>query len=82
LPPKQIGSVGLSDEPGWILISLDGKWAYPSTGEIIDTSTREILGRLTDERGAAVQSEKMVEVHWRDGHVVLAGDQFGIGRAE
>ena len=61
MPPKQVASIRVRDQPGWITFSLDGRYAYPSTGDIIDTKTRQIVGGLTDERGRAVQSEKMVE---------------------
>ncbi|MEI6465501.1 MAG: hypothetical protein WCQ89_12320 [Verrucomicrobiota bacterium] len=80
MPPKQVASLLMRDDPGWITFSLDGKYAYPSTGEVIDVATRKIVATLTDETGAAVHSEKVVEVHF-DGEVpVRAGDQFGIGR--
>ncbi|MBW3599453.1 MAG: hypothetical protein KY475_19550 [Planctomycetes bacterium] len=80
MPPKQLANVRLRDEPGWITFRLDGRHAWPSTGEVIDTSTREIVATLTDETGAAVQSEKMVELHFRGDDAVTAGDQFGLGR--
>ena len=35
---------------------------------------------LTDEKGREVHSEKMVEIHFRDGKPVASGDQFGVGR--
>ena len=79
-PPKQLESIELRDEPGWVTFSLDGKFAYPSTGDVIDTATRTIVARLTDEEGRGVQSEKMIEVHLRGREVVRLGDQFGIGR--
>ena len=80
MPPKQIGSVHLRDDPGWITFSLDGKLAYPSTGEIVDVASRKIIGSLTDETGAAVHSEKMVEIHFAGGRPTRTGDQFGVGR--
>ena len=80
MPPKQLASIPLRDQPGWITFSLDGRYAYPSTGDIIDTQTRQIVGGLTDERGRAVQSEKMVDAIYSGGRLVRAGDQFGIGR--
>jgi DNA-binding beta-propeller fold protein YncE len=70
----------LRDQPGWITFSLDGKYAYPSTGEVIDTATKKILTALTDEQGREVHSEKMVEIHLREGKPVASGDQFGVGR--
>lgn len=80
MPPKQIGSVELRDQPGWITFSMDGKYAYPSTGEIIDVKTRKIIATLKDEKGNPVMSEKVVEVHIDVDKAVKAGDQFGIGR--
>lgn len=82
VPPRQVESVLLRDEPGWITFSLDGHYAYPSTGDVIEVQSRRIVAQLTDETGAAVQSEKMVEVHWRGGLPVRCGDQFGVGRAK
>lgn len=79
-PPKQVASIELRDEPGWITFSLDGRHAWPSTGDVVDTKTREIVARLTDEQGRAVQSEKMIEVHLQGKKAVRLGDQFGIGR--
>lgn len=80
MPPKQVASVELRDEPGWITFSLDGKHAYPSTGEVIDTKTRKIVATLKDENGNAVMSEKLIEVHVDGTKAVKIGDQFGIGR--
>jgi DNA-binding beta-propeller fold protein YncE len=80
MPPKQVTSIEVRDQPGWITFSLDGKHAYPSTGEIIDIKTRKIVTMLKDEKGGAVMSEKMVEIHLDGTSAVKAGDQFGIGR--
>ena len=81
MPPKQVASLKLRDQPGWITFSLDGRYAYPSTGEVIDTKTRRTLTTLEDETGRAVQSEKMVEVVVSGDKIVRTGDQFGIGRS-
>ena len=80
MPPQQVASIRVRDQPGWITFSLDGKHAWPSTGEVIDTKTRRIVATLTDEEGRAVQSEKVVEVVFAGGKPVRTGDQFGIGR--
>jgi len=80
MPPKQMASIALRDEPGWITFSLDGRYAYPSTGDVIDTPTRKIVADLKDEKGAAVQSEKLLEIDFKDGRAIAAGDQFGLGR--
>jgi len=80
MPPKQMASVELRDQPGWITFSLDGKHAYPSTGEIIDIKTRKIITALKDEKGNPVMSEKVIEIHMDGMKAVKTGDQFGIGR--
>ena len=79
-PPAQIESIQLRDEPGWITFGIDGKYAYPSTGEVIDAARRKIVAQLTDEEGRAVQSEKMIEVYLRGPKVARLGNQFSLGR--
>jgi DNA-binding beta-propeller fold protein YncE len=80
-PPKQTVSLPLREQPGWVTFSLDGRYAYPSTGEVIDVKTKTIVAALKDEKSAPVHSEKMVEIVLKDGVIVGTGDQFGLGRA-
>ncbi len=80
MPPAWIASMPVRDQPGWITFSLDGRYAYPSTGEVFDVKTRKIVGTLTDEMGRRVQSEKMVEIDFNNDLPVRTGDQFGLGR--
>jgi hypothetical protein len=79
-PPKQVASIACRDEPGWITFSLDGQFAYPSSGDVIEVKTRKIVARLTDEEGRAVGSEKVLEIDWDGDKPVRAGNQFGVGR--
>jgi hypothetical protein len=80
MPPVQVASIVVRDEPGWVTFSIDGQYAYPSTGEVIDTRSRKVVAVLKDETGRDVQSEKMVEIDFRGSEPVKAGDQFGLGR--
>ena len=80
-PPAQTHSLPLREQPGWVTFSLDGKYAYPSTGEVFDTATKKQVTALADEQGRPVHSEKMVEIVFKDGVPVQVGDQFGLGRA-
>jgi DNA-binding beta-propeller fold protein YncE len=80
MPPKYIQSIECRDEPGWIFFSIDGKLAYPSTGDIIDVKTRKVIGGLTDEKGTALQSEKIIEIHLDGEKVLRCGEQFGQGQ--
>ena len=80
MPPKQVASIVVRDDPGWITFSIDGKYAYPSTGEVIEVATRKIVTTLKDETGTIAESEKIVEIHFTGGKPVRTGDQFGVGR--
>ncbi|KAA2243275.1 hypothetical protein F0L74_12245 [Chitinophaga agrisoli] len=79
-PYQQLTTIPLQDMPGWVTFSLDGKYAYPSSGEVIDVKTRKILLTLKDEFNNSVASEKMVEVEFSGNKATRAGDQFGVGR--
>ena len=81
-PYQQLTTIALDDMPGWITFSMDGKYAYPSSGEVIDTKTREVITILKDDNYNTVSSEKMVEIFMQDGKVDKAGDQFGLGRQD
>ena len=80
LPPKPTTRIKLREQPGWVTFSLDGTRAYPSTGEVIDVESKQIIARLTDEEGREVHSEKMLEIQFENGAPVRNGDQFGLGR--
>jgi hypothetical protein len=80
LPPKQIASVKLREQPGWVTFSRDGRRAYPSTGDVVDTKTKQVIAGLRDEEGREVHSEKVMEIVFVDGIPVWCGDQFGLGR--
>jgi DNA-binding beta-propeller fold protein YncE len=82
MPPKQSASIKVREQPGWVNFSLDGRFAYPSTGEVMDSKSKKILTTLQDEKGRAVHSEKMVEIVFREGVPVRTGDQFGLGRVD
>ena len=80
MPPVQKTSILVRDMPGWITFSVDGKYAYPSSGDVIDVKTRKIVATLEDQQYNSVQSEKMIEIHFNGNKSVAAGDQFGIGQ--
>ena len=79
-PYQQLTTIALGDMPGWVTFSMDGQYAYPSSGEVIQVKTRKVLSMLQDENYNTVSSEKMVEIYMKDGKVTRAGDQFGLGR--
>lgn len=83
MPPKYLESIKLKDEPGWVTFTLDGDYAYPSSGDVIDVKTRKIVAQLRNEQGEnVVESEKIVEIDFQEGKPLRAGDQFGVGRVK
>lgn len=82
MPPKETGSIELSQGGhGWVLFSLDGRFAWSHTPDIIDARTRKIIGTFKDESGNPVCGSKFFEIHFRGGKVVAAGNEFALGRA-
>jgi len=80
MPPTLKTSVKVRDEPGWITFGIDGRLAYPSTGDVVDVRTKQIVATLQDENGANAESEKMLEIDFAGGKPSVAGDQFGKGK--
>jgi len=78
-PPKQKMTIKSISRPDWIAFGLDGKYAYPSTGEVIDAASKKVVTVLKDELGRPAESEKIVEVLFSKGKPVRASDQFGVG---
>jgi DNA-binding beta-propeller fold protein YncE len=80
-PYQQLTTIPLKDMPGWINFSMDGRFAYPSSGEVIEVKTRKIITDLQDEFHNNAASEKMIEIVFDGKKAVKIGDQFAIGRA-
>jgi DNA-binding beta-propeller fold protein YncE len=72
LPPKQIATVPIFKDPseqphpGWLTFSIDGKYAYPDGGAVIDTATKRVVARIPT-------SEKLIEIDFENGKAVKAG---------
>jgi DNA-binding beta-propeller fold protein YncE len=81
MPPKEKQHIDVSEKThGWITFSMDGRFAYPDTGDIIDPKTKKIIGTLKDPHGQRVMSSKFIEIHFRDGRPIRVGQQMGMGR--
>jgi WD40 repeat protein len=80
MPPKQVRSIKLRDQPFWLTWSANGKWVYASSGDIIDASSKQVIASLKDELGRDVQGEKAVEVIYQDGKLIKTVDQFAVGQ--
>lgn len=71
--PTYKQSITLSRWPTWMTFSLDGRFAYPATGDVIDTATRQIVAQI------APRSSKTMEIDLVAGDPVRAASRHGIG---
>ena len=60
--------------------TIDSRYFYPETGEIIDTREKKLIGQLKGADGKPTHSRFALEVVKRDDAVVAVGDQFAVGR--
>jgi hypothetical protein len=72
-----LGSLDIGYDPGWVNFNLTGEWVYPSTGEIVARSSRQIHGYLRSPDGACLDSEKVLPIRWEDGQISQIGSQYG-----
>jgi DNA-binding beta-propeller fold protein YncE len=61
-PPVPLAAVELPAQPRWIAFSNDGRYAYPSTGDVIDAAARKIVGAIEDAARVKVTSENLLEI--------------------
>src|SRR4029077_2661292 len=66
-PPTPLASVELTGPPRWIAFSLDGRYAYSSTGDVVNAAARTIAGAVENPAGAKVKSEHFLEIDFLDG---------------
>ncbi len=78
-PPAFVRTIELPAQPRWITFSLDGRYAYPSTGDVIEVASGKIVATLEDEQGARARSERMLEVDFAGTSPIRAADQVAIG---
>jgi hypothetical protein len=65
---------------GWITIGLDGKLAYMCSGDVVDVKTHKIVGKLRDEFGRFMNSEKVLDMQFdRSGRLLRTVNEFSGG---
>src|SRR3989441_4479989 len=69
-PPVTLTAVDLPAQPRWIAFSIDGPYAYSSTGDVVGVATRKIIGSLEEPAGTKVNSENLVEIDFVDGRPI------------
>ena len=63
----------------WITMGLDGRYAYLSSGDIVDVKTKKIVAQMKDEYGKQMHSEKLLEMEFSNGKLMRTVSQFGEG---
>ena len=64
---------------GWVTFSIDGRYAWTHTPDIIDRKSRRIVGTLKTKEGVPIGTSKFFEAHFEDGKLIRIADQFGLG---
>jgi DNA-binding beta-propeller fold protein YncE len=72
-PPAARAVVELSGQPRSVAFSLDGRFAYSSTGEVVDAAAKKVVSGLEDAATARVASEHLVEIDFLDGRPIRSG---------
>jgi len=79
-PPVARTTVDLSAQPRWIAFSIDGRYAYASTGDVIGTVDRKVIGALEDAAGTKVVSEHFVEIDFVERRPVRSAERSLMSR--
>ena len=79
-PPVASTTVEVRAQPRWITFGIDGRYVYPSSGDVIDRESKKVVATLEDERRTFVHSERMLEIQFTGGDPIKAGEQTGTGQ--
>jgi DNA-binding beta-propeller fold protein YncE len=74
--PKEIDTIDTPAGTYWLTFGLDGKYAYSSSGDVIDVKTHKVVGQLKDEYGRTMYSEKLLDITFDNGHAQRVSNQF------
>jgi len=72
LPPRQVAAIPIFGDPkerphpGWLTFGIDGRYAYPDGGIVVDTESKRVVARIPT-------SEKLLEIDFEGGKPVRAG---------
>lgn len=63
-----------------IAFSIDGRYAYASTGDVVGAATKKIVGALEEAAGAKVTSENLIEIDFVEHQPVRSAERIAAGR--
>lgn len=76
-----LGSIRMTASPGWVSMGLGGRYAYISSGDVVDVQRRKVITQLKDEFGRLLGSEKLLDMVFKGGKLQRVSNQFGNGEA-
>jgi hypothetical protein len=79
-PPVARAAIDLPAQPRWIAFSIDGRYAYSSTGDVVGAATHKIIGALQDAAGAKVNSEQFIEIDFVAGQPIRSAERIAAER--
>jgi hypothetical protein len=79
-PPVASTTIEVRAQPRWVTFGIDGAYAYPSTGDVIERASKKVVATLEDERGMFVHSERMLEIQFEGREPIRAGEQSAAGQ--
>lgn len=74
--PKEVDTIDTTAGPYWMTFGLDAKYAYSSSGDVIDIATHKIVAQLKDEFGRPIYSEKLLDITFDNGRAQRVSNQF------
>lgn len=78
-PPVASTTIEVRAQPRWVTFGIDGRYAYPSSGDVIDRASKKVVATLEDERGLFVHSERMLEIQFAGRDPIKVGNQLAAG---
>lgn len=79
--PRFADSIKTTAGPYWITMDLDGRFAFISSGDIVDIKSHRVVGQTRDEFGRQMGSEKVLDMAFVHGRLRHVANQFGNGRS-
>lgn len=64
----------------WITMGIDGKYAFLSSGDVVDVKSKKLVAMMNDEYGKPMHSEKYLEMSFSNGKLLRTVSQFGQGQ--
>lgn len=73
MPPKQIGAVKLRRQPKWVSMSIDGRYIYPGSGDVVDRTSNTVVATYP-------YTKRQIEIDFAGGVPTRAGDMYAKGQ--